>query len=218
MSEHFSQLFAADLADSSWSDRRLRLPWEIFAELMRRALRPVASRRQREAFWRGWRLLALDGTPFSLVNTPQINGALTKAKSRRGPAAFAKLTTAVLMEVGLHNPVAAAIGRRGQSDWELAHGLLAQLPRRALLLADRLYGCAAFAASATRVGSHFLLRARMNQGAVITRLGDGSRIIRVPVCEKGRPHHSCRGWNSARFACASGALDIGRTRCGCGPA
>src|SRR5438034_5339186 len=35
LSEHFSQLFAADLADSSWSDRRIRLPWEIFAEVMR---------------------------------------------------------------------------------------------------------------------------------------------------------------------------------------
>src|SRR4029077_4339445 len=39
------------LADSSWSDRRLRLPWEIFAELMRRALRPRATARQhRDAF------------------------------------------------------------------------------------------------------------------------------------------------------------------------
>jgi hypothetical protein len=73
VAEHLFQLFRAPLADSSWSDRRLRLPWEIFAELMRRALRPQATPRQhREAFWRGWRLVALDGTQFSLLNTPQI--------------------------------------------------------------------------------------------------------------------------------------------------
>src|ERR1700730_9890432 len=80
LAEHLFQLFRESLADSSWSDRRLRLPWEIFAELMRRALRPRATaRRHCAAFWRGWRLVALDGTQFSLLNTPQITHALGKA-------------------------------------------------------------------------------------------------------------------------------------------
>jgi hypothetical protein len=140
-------------------------------------------------------LVALDGTQFSLTNTPQVAaGPIPKTKTRRGRAAFAKLTTAVLLEVGLHNPLAAAIGRRGQSEWELAHTLLAQLPKRALLLADRLYGCAAFAAQAlaacTCVGRHFLVRARANLHARVTkRLHDGSRVVRVAVREKGHPHH-----------------------------
>src|SRR5712691_10439904 len=164
LAEHLFQLFRAPLADSSWSDRRLRLPWEIFAELMRRALRPRASPRQhREAFWRGWRLIALDGTQFSLLNTPQVTATVTKARTRRGRAAFAKITAAVLLELGLHNPLAAAIGRKGESEWALAQRLLAQLPKRALLLGDRLYGVTAFAvqarAAGARVGSHFLLRA-----------------------------------------------------------
>ncbi len=68
LAEHLFQLFRTPLTDSSWSDRRRRLPWEIFAELMRRALRPRATRRQhREAFWRGWRLVGLDGTQSSLI-------------------------------------------------------------------------------------------------------------------------------------------------------
>src|SRR6185436_14153538 len=57
MGEHFSQLFDGSLADSSWADRRARLPWELFAELMRRVLRPLAQRRHGDAFWRGWRLI-----------------------------------------------------------------------------------------------------------------------------------------------------------------
>ena len=73
LAQHFAPLFAAPLADSSWAERRARLPWEVFAELMRRALRPRATQwRQPEAFWRGWRLVALDATQFSLTNTPQI--------------------------------------------------------------------------------------------------------------------------------------------------
>jgi len=194
LAQHFFQLFNAPLADSSWSDRRARLPWQVFAELMQRALRPRANRRAHpEAFWRGWRLLALDGTQFSLTNTPQIKGARKKARSRRGRAAFAKLTTGVLLEIGLHNPLAAAIGRNGQSEWELARGLLSHLPKGALLLADRLHGCAAFAVEALsicrRVGSHFLFRARSNvKGCVRKRCKDGSRLIRVPVRQKGNPN------------------------------
>jgi hypothetical protein len=145
LAEHFFELFQEPLANSSWSDRRTRLPWEVFADLMRRALRPVATRRrQRDAFWRGWRLTALDGTQYSVTNTPQITATTTKAHSRRGRAAFAKISVNVLLELGLHNPLAAGIGRQGESEWALARQLLAHLPRRGLLLGDRLYGVPAF--------------------------------------------------------------------------
>jgi len=195
LADHLFQLFREPLADSSWSDRRLRLPWEIFAELMRRALRPRATARQhREAFWRGWRLVALDGTQFSLINTPQITATLEKARTRRGRAAFAKITTAVLLELGLHNPLAAAIGRKGESEWAMAQRLLAQLPKGALLLGDRLYGVAAFVvharAACARVGSHFLLRpSRAVKPRLIKRLADGSRLVRLAV---RAPHNPTR--------------------------
>ena len=194
LAEHSAQLFRDSLVDSSWADRRARLPWEIFAELLRRLLRPRATRRHPDAFWRGWRVVALDGTQFSLTNTPQIAATTPKARTRRGRAAFAKLTTAVLLEVGLHNPLAAGIGRHGESEWALAQRLLAQLPARALLLGDRLYGVAAFVALAraacARVGSHFLLRAgRSTKPRVITRLADGSRLIQVALRARHRPTH-----------------------------
>ena len=62
------------------------------------ALHSRAHRRQRpEAFYRAWRLVAFDGTQFSVTNTPQLLGQLAKASSRRGKAAFAKITAAVLL-------------------------------------------------------------------------------------------------------------------------
>jgi len=192
LAEHFSDLFDDALADSSWADRRARVPWEVFAELMRRVLRPKATRRHPDAFWRGWRVLALDGTQFSLTNTPQITRTVDKARTRRGRAAFAKMTAAVLLEVRLHNPLAAAIGRAGDSEWALAQRLLAQLPKRALLLGDRLYGVAAFVvharAACARVGSHFLLRAsRVTKPRVRKRLADGSRVIQIAYRARHRP-------------------------------
>jgi hypothetical protein len=238
LADHLFQLFREPLADSSWSDRRLRLPWEIFAELMRRALRPRATARQhREAFWRGWRLVALDGTQFSLINTPQITATLEKARTRRGRAAFAKITTAVLLELGLHNPLAAAIGRKGESEWALAQRLLAQLPKGALLLGDRLYGVAAFVvqarAACARVGSHFVLRpSRSVKPRLIKRLADGSRLvrlavraphnptrivdwlevreIRVQVGRTGHRSHELRLWTSLVTPAAAPALELAR--------
>ena len=195
LAEHFFELFDEPLANSSWSDRRIRLPWEVFAELMQRALRPIATRRRhRDAFWRGWRLTALDGTQYSVTNTPQVTAVTTKARSRRGRAAFAKITVNVLLELGLHHPLAAGIGRDGESEWALAERVLAQLPRRALLLGDRLYGVPAFivqaGAACRRVGSHFLFRVPRNIHArVLAKLPDGSRRVRVAVREKQRPWH-----------------------------
>jgi hypothetical protein len=203
LAEHLFQLFREGLADSSWSDRRLRLPWEIFAELMTQALRPRARPGpHRDAFWRGWRLIALDGTQFSLINTAQVTATFAKATTRRGRAAFAKITTAILLEVGLHNPLAAAIGRTGESEWALAQRVLAQIPPRALLLGDRLYGVTAFAQPAARacrrVGSHFLLRAsRSVKPRVIRRLRDGSRLVRLAV-RAPRSHSRVLDWLEVR--------------------
>ncbi len=192
LAEHSAEVFADALSDSAWADRRARLPWDIFADLMRRVLRPKATRRQKDAFWRGWRLVALDGTTFSLTNTPQIRATIEKARTRRGRAAFAKLTTAVLLEVGLHNPLAAGIGRHGESEWALAQRLLAHVPKRALLLGDRLYGVAAFLvparAACARVGSHFLIRAsRSTKPRVRTRLRDGTRLVAIAVRASRNP-------------------------------
>ena len=227
LGEHFAMLFEDALCESACSDRRARLPWQIFADLMQRVLRPLANpRRHKEAYWRGWRLGAVDGTQHSLTNTPQNNLALPKAKARRGCAAFAKITTSVLLELGLHNPLAAAIGQKGQSEWELSLSLLARLPKKMLLLADRLSGCAAFAAQAwracLRVGSQFLFRARTNiKVKVVKRLKDGSRLVRVPVRKKGKPREivqwlnlreirvwvGCKGFRSTELRLWTSLLD-----------
>jgi len=185
--EHMFVLTGLNFAESTLSERRTALPWDVFAQLMRHALRPLAQRKKHPAaFWRGWRLLALDGTHWSLTNTPQNEAARPKAKTRRGRAAFAKLGSAVLLEIGLHNPLAAAIARAGESEWALGLGLLAQLPKDSLLLADRLYGCPAFVAPlldrCQKVGSHFLVRARGNvKVKVIERYREGSALVELPV-------------------------------------
>lgn len=173
---------------------------------MRRALRPIATRRrQPDAFWRGWRLLALDGTQYSVMNTPQVTATTTKAASRRGRAAFSKLGINVLRELGMHNPLAAAIARHGESELAMARRLFAQRPKGALVLADRLYGVPSVMvdvwAACRRVGSHFLFRVPRHINAqVLKTLPDGSRRVRLNVREQGRP------W------CVAGAVEMREIR------
>ena len=192
--EHLRQLLGIDYTDSAASQRRQALPWEVFARLMRITLRPLAQRKKHpEAYYKRWRLVATDGVQFSLNNSPGIKQECRKAQSRRGRAAFAKMGAAVLLEVGLHNPLAAAMGRHGESEGSLAAGLLAQLPGGCLLLADRLYGYAGVLASVLdrcrAVKSEFLVRVQSGVDArVIQRLGDGSGLVEVQVRQKGNSH------------------------------
>jgi hypothetical protein len=173
------------LAKSSLSERRQNLPWEIFVSVMKAALRPKAeAEKHPQAFYKGWRLVAMDGTQFSVSNTPQILASLSKAASRRMKAAFAKVGVALLVELGIHNPLAAAIGQAGDSELSLAKQLLAALPEGSLLLADRLYGVGAFlgllAARFAQCPAHFLVRVRANlKPKLLARLRDGSALVEV---------------------------------------
>ena len=198
LSEHLRQLFGMDYSDSAASERRQALPWEVFARLMRCVLRPLAKKRAHpEAFYRGWRLVAIDGVQFSLNNTPAVKREAQKAKSRRGRAAFAKMGASVLLELGLHNPLAAVIGRHQESESSLSRRLLAQLPGSCLLLGDRLHGYGAFLAPVLdrclEVGSHFLIRVQQRVAArVVQKLKDGSRLVDVAVRDHRDNHRILR--------------------------
>jgi hypothetical protein len=191
--EHLFWLLGIPLAESTLSERRQALPFEVFQELLRLVLRPIGHA-SAEAFYRSWRLVGLDGVNWSLPNTSQVTEKCRKGGNQKGRAAFAKLTCAVLVELIMHNPWAACLGRDGQSEWKLALGLLDQLPAGCLLLADRLYGCGAFLVNAARrlepKGGHFLVRVKQRLKIVrcLQRLADGSRLVEIHALDPADPH------------------------------
>ena len=164
------------------------MPREVFETILEVALAPLAeAAEQPQAFYAGLRLVGIDGTQFSLQNTPAILGSMPKAASRRLDAAFAKLPVAVLVELGTHAPLAAALAEAGElpSEAELAAQVLCRLPAQSLLLGDRLYGSGAFIARLL-VGSPagheqgFLLRvSRQPKPKTLRMLADGSRLVEV---------------------------------------
>jgi len=186
LAEHLGLLSGGKMSGSSISERRQALPWEVFDRILEWALKPVAQEdKHPQAFYRGLRLVAIDGSQFSLQNTAQILKQCSKAAARRLKAAFAKLNAVVMLEIGLHNPLAAGIDQ-AKSEWALALELVAKLPAKSLLLADRLYGCARFAQGLLeqchKVGSYFLVRARQQlKSTIIKKLSDGSALVSVPL-------------------------------------
>ncbi len=191
--EHLFWLLGIQMAESTLSERRQALPFEVFEELLKRLLRPIVGG-SAQAFYRQWRLVAIDGVSFSLPNTPQVNRACRKGGNQNGKAAFAKLQCSALVELVMHNPLAACLGCKGESEWKLAQGLLAHLPEKCLLLADRLYGCGAFLVRAMerlkRCDGHFLVRVKQGLKVLrqIKRLEDGSRLVEVKALVPGDRH------------------------------
>ena len=187
LAAHVEQLTGVKVSDSDLSQRRASAGVGVFDAIVRAALRPLATPgEQPDAFYRGWRLVAIDGSQASVSNTPQLLGHLSKAVSRRFQAAFAKLPMCWLVELGTHAPLAVVLGLAQESEWALAHRLLPQLPAGCLLLADRLYGVGAFVnelmVMGQAVGSQWLVRVKQNLRSNVRQiLADGSALVAVAV-------------------------------------
>ena len=190
-SQCMRQYFGMTLSDSALSQRRTQLGPDIFKIIMQETLRPLADAALHPGCFLGvLRLVGIDGTTWSVGNTPQHLARIVKAKTRRGCAAFAKIAMSALVELGTHAPLQAAIGLDGESEHVLSATLLAGLPSRILLILDRLYGQAPMLALLQRHCStlkeqHYLVRVRAKLGVKVRRLlADGSALVEVELRDK----------------------------------
>ena len=185
LAQHLKTLTGETISESALSQRRESWPWQIFEQILEFALRCKADEKKHpEAFYHGLRLCAADGSSFSVANTPQIKKKMRKAKSRRGQAAFAKVGVAVLLELGLRNPIAAAVGPRAESEMALSRQLLDKLPEKSLFLADRYYGVPVLLIELKKIHPsgqrEFLVRAKGTlKRRVLEVYRDGSALVEI---------------------------------------
>jgi hypothetical protein len=190
-SQCLRQHFGMSLSDSALSQRRQRLGSDIFKTIMQEPLRPLADAALHPGCFLGLqRLVGIDGTTWSVSNTPQQLARIVKADSRRGSAAFAKIALSALVELGTHAPLRAAIGLDGESEQALGTTLLADLPQRILLILDRLYGQVPMLAELQEQCSalkeqHYLVRVRGKLGVQVSHgFEDGSALVEVELRDK----------------------------------
>ena len=189
LGQHVKQLTGKKITEGALSQRRALLPMAVFEELMSASLKPKADPEQHpEAFYHGLRLCGVDGSRFSVSNTPQVKRQMRKARSRRGRAAFPKVGVAVMVELGLHNPVAAAVGAKGESEMVLAKEVLTAQPAKSLLINDRYYGVPEVLLGLPADGErHFLVRVKKNlRRRLLEVYGDGSALVEISSGKKTR--------------------------------
>jgi hypothetical protein len=181
------------ISDSALSQRAFSIGWKLIDEVLSTVLRPLADiHRHAQAFHHDLRLLAMDGTRFNLRNTPAINATARKSACSKGTGepAFAHMLGVVLVELGLHQPLAAAFGWQGEGELTLARRIFSRhsLPQRSLLLADRLFGTPLLILELREAleqsASHLLMRVKANIKVIRERrLTDGSWLVNVKVVD-----------------------------------
>lgn len=184
---HIQRIFEMKISNSGLSQRRSRLFFEIFEDIMKVALYPLATEEKNpECFYTGYRLVSIDGTQFSAQNTSAILDELPKSDTRYGKAGYVKIGVSVLIEIGTHHPLGARIATNQESELALSERLLDDIPHKSLFIADRLYGTGATVSKIKEIcekkDSVFLIRVKSNlKKEIIKSFTDGSALVKVTI-------------------------------------
>jgi hypothetical protein len=174
---------------SGISQARSRVGAEPLRRLYEELVEPVAVERTRGAWYRGWRLVSLDGSTFDVADEAVNAEAFGRPGASRGASGFPQLRFVSLVESGTHVLFGAEQGPYTVSEIELARAVVTRLRPQMLCLADRNFFSFALWSRAADTGADLLWR--MKRNAVLPchqRLEDGSYLSKVYPSEKDRRH------------------------------
>jgi hypothetical protein len=172
---------------------RARLGPEPLEALYRSSAVPLAAKRTKGAFYKNWRLMAIDGTVLDLADTEANEAAFGRPGSGRedSTAAFPQLRVVGLAECGTHAIVDVVLGGCRDAEVTLARGLFASLAPGMLVLADRGFFSFDLWKSAQESGADLLWRMKSNHVLPLERrLGDGSFLSWIYPSQKDRNNHT----------------------------
>ncbi|MCB2069649.1 MAG: IS4 family transposase [Ottowia sp.] len=157
---------AVQASKSAISQARTRLGSQAMRQLAERVLHPLAAAGAPGAWYRGLRVMALDGSCMDVADEAANAEFFGYPGASRGQSAFPQARVLGLVECGTHVVVAAEVAPCGHSEQAMAAQLLpARLMPGMLVLADRnFYGfklwrtaCASGAMLAWRVKANLKL-------------------------------------------------------------
>jgi Insertion element 4 transposase N-terminal/Transposase DDE domain len=159
--------------------------------LFERVVRLLATAQTPGAFYQGWRLMALDGTVYTVPDSPANATAFGRPSGgTRGEGAFPQVRKLSLVEVGTHVEVAfVAKGIKGpdSSEQRLAPGLFRHLRPDMLLVWDRGFFSYALWKGIMTAGCQLLARVSSRLVLRPTQpLADGSYLAKLYPCESER--------------------------------
>jgi hypothetical protein len=176
---------------SGISQARTRLGEAPLRRLYERVVRPVATPATRGAWYRGWRLVSLDGSCLDVADTAENEAAFGRPEASRGESAFPQLRFVALVENGTHVLFGARLAGFAEGETTLAHEAVPALRPGMLCLADRQFFGHALWQRATATGADLLWRVKRNLRLPReARLADGSYLSTVYPSEKDRRHRT----------------------------
>jgi len=173
---------------------RARLGPEPLRALFAAAAVPLATAQTKGAWYRGWRLMSIDGTCLDVADTPANEAEFGRPGSGRGAGAgaFPQVRLVGLAECGTHALTGAVTGACTTGEATLARGLLPSLGKGMLVLADRYFYSFDLWNQARSTGAELLWRTKSNHVLPVReRLADGSYLSRLRKLA-GRTSHKMR--------------------------
>jgi Insertion element 4 transposase N-terminal/Transposase DDE domain len=168
------------------SKARSRLGREPLELLFRAVAVPVASEATRGAFYRGLRLVSVDGTCLDVADTELNDQEFGRPGSsrREGGGAFPQLRVVALAESGTHAIFDAALGPYASGERMLAEQLFGSLQKGMLCLADRGFYSFECFQTARATGAQLLWRVKADVGLPREQtLPDGSYLTSIYALE-----------------------------------
>lgn len=174
---------------SGISQARTRLGWEPVKRLHDEVVGPIAVRATRGAWYRGWRLVSLDGSTLDIADEAANEAAFGRPGASRGSSAFPQVRFVSLVESGTHVLFGTAMAGYGTGETTLARQVLPRLRKGMLCLADRQFFGFALWREAAATGAGLLWRIKANlRLARETPLPDGSYLSHIYPCERDWRH------------------------------
>ncbi|MFI8303899.1 IS4 family transposase [Streptomyces sp. NPDC085927] len=157
--------------------------------------RPVAAPGTQGAFYRGWRLTAIDGTTFDLPDTKANVEAFGRpSRSGRGEqnVGYPQIRMVGLVECGTRAVFDAAVGPLRTRERALARAVLPSLRPGMMLLADRGFCSVDLWSTVAATGADLLWRVRKDLVLpVVEQFPDGSHL--TEIFDRSDIHHLRRG-------------------------
>jgi hypothetical protein len=157
---------------------RTRIGAQPLADLVQRCCAPLADAKiHPDAFYRGLRVVAIDGSTFELADEPDLDQAFGRPGGRQGRAGYPQARCVVLAECATHAVLGANLGKYGSGEWELCTPLLTKLEPGMLCLADRGFNGFEHWEQARATGTDLLWRCAATRNLPVERaLDDGSYL------------------------------------------
>jgi hypothetical protein len=176
---------------SGISQARTRLGWEAMRALHDAVVTPIAVRASRGAWYRGWRLVSLDGSTLDVADEQANDAAFGRPGSSRGSSAYPQIRFVALVENGTHVLFGSRMAGYGTGEITLAKAVLGDLRKGMLCLADRQFFGFELWAQALGSGADLLWRVKHNLRLYCERRWpDGSYESRIYPSQRDRRHQT----------------------------